>query len=38
MAYERDRSGYWLYVGLNEPDADDDGYVWIPSIEDLEGR
>lgn len=28
-------SGYWLFVGEDEPDADENGYVWVPSSAEL---
>lgn len=30
----RNTSGYWLYVGEDDPDSDD-GYVWIPGADEL---
>lgn len=31
-------NGYWLFVGEDEADADENGYVWIPSERELSGE
>lgn len=28
-------NGTWTYVGCDDPDANDDGYIYIPSVEEL---
>lgn len=30
----RNTHGYWLYVGEDDPDAED-GYIWVPGVDAL---